>query len=265
MKKLMNSYFRVFFLVVTIILTVEFVSANSDKPWMEQLDFDESFDSLDVTEWGKNGSLWLAHTPWNGDFGQAKFTYSALNNPFSVSRGILQITASNSEQQTWKSGLLALNSNASDYRSYETGYFEARMKFPRGHGLWPAFWLIGEDRTGFTAEIDIVEHYGRQPNKYSTNVHVWKKHKGGVNNSLHKKKSVDDGLLQDEFNLYGVDIEPHELVFYFNRKEYWRIKKPKEFYGMKFYPLVNLAMTEYNHRLNNDEYHMQVDYVRVYK
>lgn len=35
------------------------------------------------------------------------------------------------------------------------GYFEARMKFPSGQGVWPAFWLL--PNANYQGEIDIVE------------------------------------------------------------------------------------------------------------
>ena len=44
------------------------------------------------------------------------------------------------------------------------GRVEARVKVPRGAGLWPAFWMLGTDidRVGWpqTGEIDIMEHVG---------------------------------------------------------------------------------------------------------
>src|SRR6185295_15846666 len=47
------------------------------------------------------------------------------------------------------------------------GRFEARMKLPKGQGLWPAFWMLGSDITsvGWPAcgEIDIMENVGFEP------------------------------------------------------------------------------------------------------
>jgi beta-glucanase (GH16 family) len=40
--------------------------------------------------------------------------------------------------------------------SGEFGYIEARMKMPRGRGMWPAFWLNPQDQV-WPPEIDIVE------------------------------------------------------------------------------------------------------------
>jgi beta-glucanase (GH16 family) len=54
------------------------------------------------------------------------------------------------------------------------GKVEARIKVPKGNGLWPAFWMMGADfLTGrpwpYNGEIDIVEILGRETTKgYST-------------------------------------------------------------------------------------------------
>ena len=47
------------------------------------------------------------------------------------------------------------------------GRFEARMKLPFGQGIWPAFWMLGNDidTVGWPrcGEIDIMENIGREP------------------------------------------------------------------------------------------------------
>src|SRR5437764_2746944 len=47
------------------------------------------------------------------------------------------------------------------------GRFEARIKIPYGQGIWPAFWLLGDDieKVGWPVcgEIDIMENIGREP------------------------------------------------------------------------------------------------------
>lgn len=51
--------------------------------------------------------------------------------------------------------------------AFRYGYIEARIKVPAGKGLWPAFWMLGDDlgRVGWPGcgEIDIMEHLGREP------------------------------------------------------------------------------------------------------
>lgn len=128
-----------------------------------RLTFAENFDSLDVSAWGEKRSRWIAHTPWNGDFGDARFTDPAPGFPFTTDQGILKIEARKGTDGTWRSGLLSSVNPKGEGFSQQFGYFEARMKLPPGKGVWPAFWLIGVDRSKYTAEIDVLEYYGRAP------------------------------------------------------------------------------------------------------
>ncbi len=58
-----------------------------------KLVFDEKFDRpLDASAWGP-GTRWIAHTPWNGDFGDAKFVDPEEGFPFTIKDKILRIEA----------------------------------------------------------------------------------------------------------------------------------------------------------------------------
>lgn len=60
-------------------------------------------------------------------------------------------------------------------RSFRYGRIEARLQLPRGRGLWPAFWMLGESfpRVGWPAsgEIDIMEFRGQEPSTVIGTVH----------------------------------------------------------------------------------------------
>ncbi len=55
------------------------------------------------------------------------------------------------------------------------GRFEARIKLPVGQGLWPAFWMLGNDyKTAIwpaCGEIDILEYRGQEPNNIIGSLH----------------------------------------------------------------------------------------------
>ncbi|UWM74465.1 glycoside hydrolase family 16 protein [Rhizobium sp. WSM4643] len=206
-----------------------------------QLTFEESFDSLDVSAWGERSSRWIAHTPWNGDFGDARFTDPAPGFPFTTDQGILKIEARKEADGTWRSGLLSSVNPKGEGFSQQFGYFEARMKLPPGKGVWPAFWLIGLDRSKYTSEIDVLEYYGRAPYEFSMGFHIWRQSQGGQNTTGGHWQTVQDGILNNEYHTYGVDIQADKTSFYFDRQFIWSFDTPKEFH-MPFYPLVNLAL-----------------------
>src|SRR5262249_31444944 len=58
---------------------------------------------------------------------------------------------------------------------FKYGRFEARIKIPKGQGVWPAFWLLGNDidSVGWPqcGEIDVMENIGREPSIVHGTVH----------------------------------------------------------------------------------------------
>ncbi|AHG46650.1 endo-1,3-1,4-beta-glycanase [Rhizobium leguminosarum bv. trifolii CB782] len=230
-----------------------------------QLTFEESFDSLDVSAWGEKSSRWIAHTPWNGDFGDARFTDPAPGFPFTTDQGILKIEARKEADGTWRSGLLSSVNPRGEGFSQQFGYFEARMKLPPGKGVWPAFWLIGLDRSKYTAEIDVLEYYGRAPYEFSMGFHIWRQSQGGQNTTGGYWNKVQDGILNSDYHTYGVDIQADKTSFYFDRQFLWSFDTPKEF-QMPFYPLVNLALgSGWPIDETPNPSILLVDYIHVYK
>src|SRR5271163_3611012 len=55
------------------------------------------------------------------------------------------------------------------------GRIEARIKIPEGQGMWPAFWMLGQDITtaGWPkcGEIDIMENVGKEPGTIHGSLH----------------------------------------------------------------------------------------------
>ena len=59
--------------------------------------------------------------------------------------------------------------------AWRYGRVEARIQIPRGQGLWPAFWMLGDNipSAGWPAcgEIDIMENIGKEPGRVHGTVH----------------------------------------------------------------------------------------------
>ncbi len=86
------------------------------------------------------------------------------------------------------------------------GRFEARIKLPRGRGIWPAFWLLGSDfgHVGWPncGEIDIMEYRGQQPRVVMGTLHGPGYSGGqGVGGSFtHPEEGFDE-----EFHVFAIE------------------------------------------------------------
>jgi len=129
------------------------------------------------------------------------------------------------------------------------GRFEARMKLPRGQGIWPAFWMLGNDigQVGWpnSGEIDIMENIGREPSRVHGSLHG-PGYSGG--NPLTGTYTLPGGQqFADAFHTFTVDWEPGVITWYmdgiqFSRKvrgdagaNPWPFEHP-------FFMIMNLAV-----------------------
>ena len=231
-----------------------------------ELVFNEPFDIVDVTPYRETPSRWIAHTPWFGDFGDARFVDPDTRPgfPFRAIDGVLRIEASKNDDGGWESGLLSASDPGGGGFRTPLGYFEARMRLPPGAGVWPAFWLVSdEDERGRKGEIDVIEFYGHDPASYQAVWHVW----GGPEKLAEAKAiEVEPGSLNDRFRDYGVEITEDRLVYYLDRRVVWDVEKPEPFDGLGFYPLVNLALgSGWPIDEVPDPSHLWVDHIRIWR
>ena len=161
--------------------------------------------------------------------------------------------------------------------SQKYGRFEARIKIPYGQGIWPAFWMLGDDieKKGWPkcGEIDIMENIGKEP--------------ATVHGTIHGPGySGDKGIgapfefpagqrFADDFHVYAVQWEPKAIRFYVDDHLY-TTRTPAELpkgtkwvYNHRFFLLLNVAVGG-GWPGNPDSTSifpktMLVDYVRVYK
>lgn len=231
--------------------------------------FNENFTKMDVSSNGPIGlgMRWIAHTPWHGDFGNDAFDDPGPGGPFVMGPNGLTIIAHKDAAGLWHSGLLcSMDRDGPGQQGFAQryGYFEIRAKLPDGgSGTWPAFWLIGVNKQVSSAEIDVMEDYGVSNQIYHSVEHIWQN--GSDRLHLDHMAYVTPGLLSQQFNTYGVLIEPDETSFYFNRKLIWSTPTPPE-YRQPMYMLVNLAIGggwPYE-RLQSPQI-MAVQYVRVFQ
>jgi beta-glucanase (GH16 family) len=153
--------------------------------------------------------------------------------------------------------------------SWTYGKIEARMKLPKGQGMWPAFWMLGQNihQVGWPrcGEIDIMEHINNEDILYGT-LH-W-----------HNEKHVSSGKKVPctiaQFHNYSVEWDKDSIKWFLDDAKYHSvcikdsINSTSEFHK-PHYIILNLAIGG-DWPKNPDEFTqfpdtVFVDYVRVYQ
>ena len=157
------------------------------------------------------------------------------------------------------------------------GRFEARIKLPYGRGLWPAFWMLGDNISSVgwpnCGEIDVMENIGSEPTTVHGTVHG-----PGYSDSqgISAPYALPNGQpFADDFHVFKVEWETNTLRFYVDDQLYktttnadlpigttWVFDHP-------FFIIVNVAVGG-NWPGSPDSsvvfpQTMLVDYVRVYR
>lgn len=234
---------------------------------------------------GKDGSA-VDSSKWTNEVGgsgwgnrELQYYTDRLTN-VSQSHGLLRINALK-EQYTGSDKI------TSDYTSARLttrkslsltyGRFEARIKLPQGQGLWPAFWLLGQDieTIGWPncGEIDIMEYIGKEPSTIYGTIHG-PGYSGakGLGGSFSLKNNE---RFSDSFHVFALEWEPDALRFYCDGKLYKTLapsnlrRDTKWVFDHPHFLLLNLAVGGIWPG-NPDAttvfpQSMYVDYVRVYQ
>jgi len=154
--------------------------------------------------------------------------------------------------------------------SQKYGRLAARMKLPSGAGLWPAFWMLGDNITKVgwpkCGEIDIMEEWGSAPKVVRGSIHGPLPREG----SYDVNKSFQLGPdLSDDFHEYAIEWAPDSVRFFIDKLEYARFG-PGDLYGggrwvfnsQPFHLVLNLAVSgNVSATLPQS---LLVDWVRVY-
>ncbi len=195
-------------------------------------------------------------------------------NSFVGADGYLHVVARQNAAGQWTSARLVTH----ELQSFQYGRIEARIRIPKGEGVWPAFWMLGEDvkQNPWPAcgEIDIMENIGKEP----TQVHGTLHGPGYQGAGLGKPFSLASGKpYADEFHTYGIVWSPGKVQFYVDDPTqpyatFTPADLPKggvwAFDQGRFFLLLNLAVGGRwpgpPDAKTSPTLEMLVDYVRVY-
>ncbi|MFJ5265609.1 discoidin domain-containing protein [Streptomyces sp. NPDC088387] len=159
------------------------------------------------------------------------------------------------------------------------GRIEARIKVPKGNGLWPAFWMMGADfLTGrpwpYNGEIDIVEVLGKDVKTAYSTVHAPAYNGGGGIGSPYRLPG--DADFSDDFHTWTADWNSKGITYSLDGRTVFSLDKDQVeqtrgpwIFDHPHYMILNLAVggdwpgptdssTPFPSR-------MLVDYVRVFQ
>jgi beta-glucanase (GH16 family) len=160
------------------------------------------------------------------------------------------------------------------------GRIEARIKLPAGQGLWPAFWMLGDNfsEVGWPTcgEIDIMEHVGSEPGIVHAAVHGPGYAQQRNLTHVSTAYSLPQGQrFADDFHQFAIEWDPGVVRFYVDQFLYSIVTESSLPPGATwafdhaFFLLLNVAVGgEWPGPPDASTTFpqvMQVDYVRVYK
>jgi beta-glucanase (GH16 family) len=185
--------------------------------------FRDDFKDLDSTAWGKG--IWY-------DSGSPAGSIFAQN-------GILHLQSKRSDGYP---NLTVTTEGGDQPTVFTQGYFEARMNWTGGNGAWPAFWLLSYRHAVnsswpsinpycaqnglpaaqcYSAELDVFEGQGSEPNVFYGTVHRNSSEGYGVSDAQNANNRYDlsPTVLANEWHTYGMLWTANKLTWYLDGQE----------------------------------------------
>lgn len=192
------------------------VSSSTEYTLLWQESFDgSSGENLDIDVW----ELQVGGDGWGNN--QLEFNTDRTENVRLSGEGELEIVA-------LRESLEGNEFTSARIRSQESfalpgSRFEARIRLPKGQGLWPAFWLLGstfeEEGWPLCGEVDVMEFRGENPNEFLTTVHG-PGFSGGASVGTTHNTEFD---LSESFHTYAVEIDHEYIAWYFDDERVYSI------------------------------------------
>lgn len=198
---------------------------------------------------------------WGAGFGTQSDFMGDLRQ-VSVAGGIATITASRIQTPSGRPWASAIMSTKGTF-AQAYGYFEARIRYTGGNGLWPAFWMDPADYV-WPPEIDILEAY--------PNTTAWPG-RSRLTSTLIYGPSLQHQIVHDAgydlsggWHTYGLDWRSGSMTFYLDGQSIGSITQNVP--SKAFYMVIDLAVGNWSAPAdgttpNNSV--MQIDYVRAYR
>jgi beta-glucanase (GH16 family) len=238
-----------------------------------ELIFSDEFDEQELS-----ALKWSTALPWGSDLiinGELQYYVDIQQNPdmgynpFSFDGEALVINAiptpdhlkSSANEQSYLSGAIS----SADKFDMTFGYIEARMDFPVGAGLWPAFWMLSTEFVDLRPQLFIAEGDGA---KSDSVFHNYNYHDEEGNLRSPGQWQVSQETLTEGFHTFGVEWSEEELLFYVDGVPRYRVVGEKVS-KQAMYLIANLAVggvwTGPPDAQTQFPAQLKIDYIRAYK
>jgi len=236
--------------------------SSTPTPSVPILSFADEFDGNGLDD------AWVNIYPGPGDPGfGSNSDFMGDTRQVSVANGIATITAQRMQTPSgheYASGIIGTRFAFSQMY----GTWEARIRYPAGQGVWPAFWMLAAGKNTPPPEVDIFEAYPAPPGP------------GGGSGVEYLGAGLygDDGTehflyyhpwaLTGVFHVHKMVWTPTKMSFYVDGMLRGVLDDVEKFPQGPMYPIVNLAMGVPGiyevDGTTPDTVKMDIDYVRVY-
>lgn len=211
-------------------------------------------------------------TKWNYQIGgngwgngESQYYTSRPENAI-IQNGILSIKVIKEEYKG--NNYTSARINTKNKFSFKYGKVEIRAKQPSGGGVWPALWMLGDDKdkVGWPAcgEIDIMEYAGNRINKVTAALH----HPG------HAGGNPDGGYTMitnadTEFHIYTLEWTPSDIKISVDNQQFFEFTNSSSIpFNHNFFLILNCAIGgHYGGAIAPDfsSSNFEIDYVRVFQ
>ncbi len=243
----------------------EVTSSSSSSPYL----WHDEFDSIDTTQWSfETGASGWGNNEW-------QYYTNRSENAF-VQDGILHIRASKEDYEgaEYTSARMITKGKF----SFTYGTIEARIALPTGNGIWPAFWMLGEniDAVSWPAcgEIDIIEAVNDENVVYGTNHWQYEGGHAQYGNSTKDYYGTSKVLDITQFHNYKMVWNEKLIAMYVDDFKYQEIAIENAADGLEAFHkpqffILNVAVAGNWPGFDVDDAQfpneMLVDYIRVLK
>ena len=199
--------------------------------------------SPDPTKWGYdigNGS---------GGWGNAQLEYdTSRTNNVRIQGGNLVIEA---DQESYNGfNYTSTRMNCKGKFSFTYGRVEARIKIPKGQGIWPAFWMLGAniDSAGWPTcgEIDIMENIGKASDQGTEHGTIHGPQTGGndynYGSGVGSTYTLPGGaLLSDDFHIYAIEWTTNQIKWFLDTNQFFHshARQSAQRWSLGFYATSN--------------------------